>query len=254
MPDFPIIHLPKGYIEGLTHSNNGSDANNDIDIAAGYAVSDDADPADRVMIHLSSAITKRLDASWAVGSGNGGLATGSKANSTDYATWIWKRPNTGVVDVTYDPSFTSPTVPDAAYTKKQLIGFVRTDGSGNILAFTHHLDSWVWASPFAIWDGTSPATNDPLIAAAPPIKCKVNLTLYGNNSGAGPRLSVNHGDNADGSNGGRIGTQVGGVLAPGSMIMRTNASGQIRYDASTATGWSQALITVTEIDDMRGRR
>jgi hypothetical protein len=73
--DFPGPPLIRGYITGLTLSNNGTDATNDIDIAAGAAV----DSTNVEWLDLTSALTKRLDAAWAVGSGNGGLDTGSVA-------------------------------------------------------------------------------------------------------------------------------------------------------------------------------
>lgn len=87
-------HIPKGYIFDLTLSNNGSDATNDIDIAAGEAA--DRGAAD-IMV-LAASITKRTDAAWAVGSGNGGLDTGSIDNGTIHH-FLIKRPDTGVVDV-----------------------------------------------------------------------------------------------------------------------------------------------------------
>ncbi|MCB1453270.1 MAG: hypothetical protein KDJ43_06465, partial [Rhizobiaceae bacterium] len=122
----------KGHVYGLTLSNNGTDANNDIDIAAGEAASTETYP---VLMVLSSAITKRLDASWAVGTGNGGLDTGSKANSTWYYVWLIRRSDTGVVDVLFSTSATSPTMPTNYDQKRRLPGAIKTDGSGNIIAF-----------------------------------------------------------------------------------------------------------------------
>lgn len=124
---------PRGHIFGLTLSNNSTDANNDIDIAAGQAASDDSTA---VMLTLSSAITKRLDAAWAVGDGNGGLDTGSKATSTCYFVWLIRRSDTGVVDVLFSTSKTSPTMPTNYDQKRRLPGAIFTDASGNIRAFT----------------------------------------------------------------------------------------------------------------------
>lgn len=124
---------PRGHIYGLTISNNGTDANNDIDISPGQAASDDTTA---VMLTLASSITKQLDAAWAVGSGNGGLDTGSKANSTCYFIWLIRRSDTGVVDVLFSTSKTSPTMPTNYDQKRRLPGAIFTDGSGNIRAFT----------------------------------------------------------------------------------------------------------------------
>ncbi len=67
----------KGRSAASTLSNN-ADATNDIDIAVGEAASDGATP---FLMTLASSITKRLDAAWSVGTGNGGLDTGSIANA-----------------------------------------------------------------------------------------------------------------------------------------------------------------------------
>jgi hypothetical protein len=108
---------PKGHLSGLALSNNGTDATNDIDIAAGEAASDDA-----VLMALASSLTKRLDAAWAVGSGNGGLDTGSIANTT-YHVFLIQRSDTGVVDALFSTSATAPTMP-ANYDRKRRIGSI----------------------------------------------------------------------------------------------------------------------------------
>lgn len=117
-----------GRISGLTLSNNATDVVNDIDVAAGVAI----DGTNSHVITLASALSKRLDAAWVVGSGNGGLDTGSIANTT-YHLWLIKRPDTGVVDVLFSASATSPTMP-ASYTLKRRIGSVLRE-SGAIVLF-----------------------------------------------------------------------------------------------------------------------
>ena len=114
--------LPPGYIYGLTLSN-GTDATNDIDIATGTCI----DSTNAVSLVLGSILTKRLDASWAVGTNQGGLDTGSVADTT-YHIWLIKRSDTGVVDALFSTSASSPTMP-ANYDYKRLIGsFVRVSG------------------------------------------------------------------------------------------------------------------------------
>jgi hypothetical protein len=70
--------VPLWAISGLTYSNNGSDATNDIDIAAGRAM--DATGA-HIMV-LAATLTKRLDAAWSVGTNQGGLDTGSTTSGS----------------------------------------------------------------------------------------------------------------------------------------------------------------------------
>lgn len=134
----------QGAIFGLTLSNNVTDANNDIDITAGSA----KDSTGALTIILASGITKRLDAAWAVGSGNGGLDTGSKASASFYHMWLIMRSDTGVEDVLFSLSATAPTMP-ANYDYKRRIGCVVTNGSSNIFAFTQIGDRFIYAAPSA---------------------------------------------------------------------------------------------------------
>jgi hypothetical protein len=115
---------------GLTLANNSGDASNDIDIATGYIM----DSTDAVLLTLASALTKRLDAGWAVGTNQGGLDTGSKATSTWYHVWIIKRSDTGVVDVLFSTSVSAPTMP-ANYDYKRRIGSIYNKSSNAIRGF-----------------------------------------------------------------------------------------------------------------------
>ena len=107
-----------GMLFGLTLSNNGVDATNDIDIAAGVA----ADSTAARMMRLAAGITKRLDAAWAVGTAQGGLDTGVIANTT-YHVFLIQRTDTNVVDVLFSTSATAPTMP-ANYTLFRRIGSI----------------------------------------------------------------------------------------------------------------------------------
>ncbi|CCM77131.1 hypothetical protein [Rhizobium mesoamericanum] len=119
----------QGKLFGLTLSNNVSDATNDIDIAAGSAASD---TSPYYLMTLAAGITKRLDAAWAVGTNQGGLDTGSPAN-TSYFVWLIQRSDTGVVDVLFSASSTSPTMP-TNYDRKRRIGAIIRE-SAAIVAF-----------------------------------------------------------------------------------------------------------------------
>lgn len=118
------VGVKTGWITGLITSNSLIDTVNDIVISPGLARSSD-DTAD---IYLPSSITKQLDAVWAVGTNAGGLSTGSISNTT-YHVYVISRPDTGVVDVLFDTSATSPTLP-TNYTKfRRIFSIVRTGGS-----------------------------------------------------------------------------------------------------------------------------
>lgn len=113
-------------IYGWTYANNSGDATNDIDIAAGGGM-------DSTGVHWieGAASTKRLDAAWAVGSGNGGLSTGTIAN-TDYYIWAIKRLDTGVVDYLFNVAG-DPTYP-TNYTVGRVAGWFKRVG-GVIVGF-----------------------------------------------------------------------------------------------------------------------
>lgn len=136
----PTGEFLRGRLAGLTLSNNATDATNDIDIATGSAGSDGTTP---VLMTLASALTKRLDASWAVGSGNGGLDTGSIANGFYYV-WLIRRSDTGVVDALFSLSATSPTMP-AKYDQKRRIGTIWRE-SAAIRPFLQIDDRFVYST------------------------------------------------------------------------------------------------------------
>jgi len=140
-------YIYRGHISGLVMANNGTTPTTDIDITVGEAT--DTTVAD--VMALASTLTKRLSTAWAVGSGNGGLDTGSVATSTWYYVWLIRRSDTGVVDALFSTSATSPTMP-ANYDAKRLLGSIKTDGSSNILAFTAYETAGsgvdvLWSSP-----------------------------------------------------------------------------------------------------------
>ena len=120
--------MGKGHITGLTYANNGSDPTNDIDIAAGWCM--DATGARQLQL---SALTKRLDAAWAVGTNQGALDTGSIGNN-DYYIWAIERSDTGVTDILFSLSATAPTMP-TDYDYKRLIGWFKR-ASATIVPFT----------------------------------------------------------------------------------------------------------------------
>lgn len=114
-------------IYGFTYANNVADAVNDIDIASGGGID-----ATGVYWMTVGALTKRLDASWAVGTNQGGLDTGVVGNS-DYYIWAIARSDLGITDYLFSLSSTAPTMP-ANYNFKRLIGWFKRVG-GTIVAF-----------------------------------------------------------------------------------------------------------------------
>lgn len=123
--------LPAGYITGLGTSNNVTDPTNDIDIAAGSC----RDGSNLASMALAASLTKKLDASWVVGTNQGMLdgtesVAGTPDNDTFYFLWLIRRSDTGVVDVLASESGSAPTLP-TGYDQKRLIGAVRRGTAAN---------------------------------------------------------------------------------------------------------------------------
>lgn len=117
----------QGYSFGLALSNNASDAANDIDITSGKAA---ADTSPFSLMVLSSAITKRIDSGWVVGTNQGGLDTGSVLATGTYYIWLIQRSDTLVTDVLFSLSNTAPTMPPS-YDRKRLAGSLQRASSTN---------------------------------------------------------------------------------------------------------------------------
>jgi len=174
--------VPAGHIFGLSTANNGVDTQKDIDIAPGEAASDDATPA---LMKLTSSITKRLDANWVVGSGNGGLDTGSPANNTWYYVWLIMRSDTSVVDTLFSASSSAPTMP-ANYDRKRLIWAFRTNGSANIEQYIQIGDLCIWPATFTEVNAVAVTviTTYTLGYSPPLLGVRADLSLFLTNASA----------------------------------------------------------------------
>lgn len=115
--------------------------NNAIAVGAGEAT--DSTNADVMLLNSS---TTKTFASWAVGSGNGGLDTGTVAINTWYHIFVIKRVDTGVVDVLISLSATAPTMP-TNYTEKRRIGSFATNASSQVgSGYTQTGDQFILAT------------------------------------------------------------------------------------------------------------
>lgn len=241
-----------GMLNGLTLSNNVTTPNTHLDIAAGRAGSNSGE-----LIILASTLTKRIDATWASGNGNGGLDTGSRAINTWYHVYLIS--NGTLVDVLFSLSATAPTMP-SGYTELRRIGSIRTDstGSGNITAFTQIGDEFYWATPSTDYNGGGSATAQ-LVTVFTPLGISTVAMIIGSSS------------NTDGGNVYRyISTPLKPAVAPPtyynagsgrsnlaidisfSMRVRTNTSSQIREQTSPVSAGNLRIQTEGWMDS-RGR-
>ena len=173
-----LAPMPTNHLSGLTLSN-GTDADHDIDVAAGKA----RDSADAVGLFLGGSVTKQIDATWAAGTNAGGLSSSltAPANSTWYHVHLILVG--GVVDVGFDTSVTAANlVTDHSATAYRRLGSVLTDGSANVIAFTQNGDEFLWKVPRQDVDETAPGTGSVLKTMSAPLGVKTRVisswTLY----------------------------------------------------------------------------
>ena len=228
-PGWAEIPLPRGQIDGFVLANNGSDAANDIDVGAG-ACRDDGNAANIV---LAATLTKRLDAAWAAGANQGGLDTGSEANSTWYHVFAIRNPATLAVDALFSTSVSAPVMP-SGYTQKRRLGAVRNDGSGNLLAFVQRGEEFWWKDPPLDVDTNNSGSSAVLATLTVPTGLRVKAMVSAFVGDTGLYLSdpdIN--DEAPSSTAGplaQIGESTGGTATAchGNAAVWTNTGAQIR--------------------------
>lgn len=253
----PIESTARGYIHGLALSNNAVDAINDVDISAGEAGSDGSVLA---LIRLPSPITKRLDALWASGSGNGGLDTGVISNAT-YHVYLIKRVDTGAVDALFSLSASSPTLP-ANYTLSRRIGsIIRT--SGAIREFLQAGDRFYLAAPVIAYAQTNPGTSAILTQMEVPrgisVVALIHAYVIWSAAGSGGSIaalitSPSQTDIAPAVGGvGQIQIQARGATSSTYLQVQTNESRQIRFRTSGSEAAVAVYIATEGWIDTRGR-
>lgn len=243
--------LPRGHIDGLVLANNGADANNDIDIAAG-ACRDDGNAANIV---FAASLTKRLDAAWAAGSNQGGLDTGSEANSTWYHVFAIRNPATGAADALFSASAGAPTMP-SGYTQKRRLGAVRNDGSGNLTAFVQRGEEFWWKDPPLDVDTNNSGTSAVLATLTVPggLRVKAMVSAFVGDTGlylSDPDIN----DETPSSTAAplaQIGESTGGTATAchGNAAVWTNTSSQIRRRSGADV---QCRLATLGWRDPRGR-
>ena len=228
-----------GLIGGLNLSNNVTDANNDIDVALGSCVNSTYVDT----IYLPASITKRLDAAWSVGTNQGGLDTGSKANSTWYHVYVIKRIDTGVVDALFSTSVSSPTLP-TNYTEFRRIGAVRTDGSGNLLPFFQWGKRFVLKTPILDVNINNEPSTEVIRTLTVPLGVKVNalFNMYQSSAGVTTIVYVSDPDQVDLAPSQTIAPLMtmsnanAGALNGAQVQCTTNTSSQIRTRHTNGSG------------------
>ena len=225
--------LPRGYLSGMGLSN-ATDTAHDITVAVGEV----RDNANAVDIVLASAMTKRIDATWASGSGNGGLASG-----VSIATNTWYHVHaivvSGSVDIGFDTSITAANlVANNSASAFRRIGAVLTDGSSNILNFIQDGDEFIFKAQITNINATAIGTSRVTQAVSTPlgVQTRAILGLFAQvtNNNNGVKLTLTHPDVTDATpaagnanNAGENSSDLNGTHAGGTHIVLTNTSSQV---------------------------
>lgn len=243
-----------GNLYGLTLSNDGGSPNTVIDVAAGSC----ADSTNATTLTLT-AFTKTTGA-WASGTGNGGLDTGSVANSTWYHVYVISKAGGANVDVLLSKgvNVAGVTLP-STYTLGRRIGSIFVNSSGHIAAFTQLGGNFRWNVPVTDLNTSTTATSATLQTLTTPagIKMVAKVIVGTNLSSSGNSTFVSSPDDTD------TAPSASGAgpwtVSPGAaqwnqcyLEVRTNTSSQVRHRETSASGFSNLNIQTLGWFDDRG--
>ncbi|MDR6624341.1 hypothetical protein [Caulobacter segnis] len=171
--------LARGSIFGLILSNNSSAPNTHLNIAAGQA----RDSSDVYDLRLTTGLTKRLDQTFAAGTGNGGRDTSAAiVANTSYHVFLIRKTSDGALDVLFSTSALSPTLP-TGYAAFRRLGAVMTDASGFIKKFVQHNDYFELATRTAdfagVGNGSGPYLRQISVPRGVPVKARIFMQSNG---------------------------------------------------------------------------
>lgn len=251
----------RSYLAGCGLSNNGSDATNDIDIAAGVC----ADSTNAVNITVA-AMTKQLDASWAAGTNQGMRYSGAVIANTTYHIWAVAKAD-GTQDIYATPNASASTASAALtllqaesgganYAYARRIGSILRE-SGAIVAFTQYGDTFLRNTPTL--DVNSSATGDATVTLATPtgVVMEAIMRVYhlgGDDSRRRLLYSLATSGGTPSASAAPLFTLAQGQNVDGLRVF-TNTSAQIgsTMDAGVTTGAFALRISTTGWVDRRGR-
>lgn len=239
-----VVNTPNMFY-GLTLSNNGTDAEHDIDIASGACM----DTTGAVRINLTTAFTKKIDATWAAGTNMGGLASGATLSTSTFY-HVFAVVVGGNADVMFDSSVTCANgVANNAVTSYQYINSVRTDSSSNILAFVNKgNDMWLDVTINST-NQSNPGTTTRTVTLATPTGIQtlanVSCVVTAGASGMGYILFLNGGQTATTptSTLNDMGLVTSAQIAINRTLLTTTASA-VQYKCSTGADGSVRINTL----------
>jgi len=244
----------RGHIDGYQMSTAGSSGT--MTIGAGTATNS----TNAAYLYLSASINKTTSA-WAVGAGNGGLDTGTIANSTWYHFYAIRRPDTGVVDVVFSLSASSPTLP-TSYTQYRRIGSALTNGSAQWVKFIQYGDKFMWDTSSLDIDVTNPGSS--AVTRTLNVPTGIIVTAIGEafivNSTSSDSLLISQlsiTDSAASNTAWPLCTaasNAAGSVDIGYFECETNTSAQVRSRMRVGTATTNLRISTTGWIDFRGKQ
>lgn len=134
-------YAPAGSIDAsvitIKLSNTPSFETTRITFSAGQC----RDSTNAVDIVLSSGLSKRLDAAWAAGTGNGGRDAGSLSNGQTWHCFVIVDVDTGTEDALFSLSPTSPTLP-TGYDHFRRVGSIVLDAAATTIKLFDQTGNW----------------------------------------------------------------------------------------------------------------
>ena len=177
---------------GFYMSNDTVSPNTVLSVNPGYSVSDDAS----LNLILATTFKKRIDAVWALG----GSSVGGRASSVSLTANTFYRVfliggASAATDVGFDTSSVATnllsdatSVTGNTYNKYRQIGWIRTNGSSNIVPFYMDLSDYsyvYWQTPYANFSGNNIGTTRNSVVVDAPVQTQaiISLNISANPSG-----------------------------------------------------------------------
>ncbi len=243
----------RSQLAGLTMSTAGSSAT--LTVAAGQAT----DSTNVQSMSLGSSMAKTTSA-WSSGTGNGGLDTGAIGTSTWYHWYLIYRPDTGVADIIFSLSASTPTLP-ANYTYYRRIGAAKTNGSSQWILFKQYGDEFYWDVPLQDINASNPGTSAVLRTLTVPTGLNLPVIINANvrmGTSTTIHVLITNPDETDSTPSSslytiRVNSGSGAITGNSSNRFITNTSAQIRSRFDTSSTNDEIGILTYGWVDRRGR-
>jgi hypothetical protein len=231
-----------GFIYGLTASRNATYPETRLDFSSGSAWVHDR------IVAFPSPIVKRLDATWAEGSGNGGLFSGSIAAYTWYHCFAMQKADRSAVDFGFSESIDASDAPSGW--NCALIWSIATDAAGSIVDFVQNGSKCTWVNHFINYSASVPTTATLVHVSVPPgLNCEVQVFGQYYPASSNSAIYISDPAQADQEVNGGLNAVTAGYLNPSDYFERllvTNTNYQIRIRSDPSNPGTDFLYLSTK--------